>query len=114
MIDLTTPVFLLARTEATMATYIALLDYTEQGIRNIQESPKRADAFGDLAAGLGCTIKDLFWTSGAHDGVLILEAPDDETVSALFLSLGKTGNVRTQTLRAYGRAEMEGIIAKMS
>lgn len=97
-----------------MAIYIALIDYTEQGIRNIQESPKRADAFADTAAKAGCTIKNLYWTSGAHDGVLILEAPDAETVAALVLSLGRTGNVRTQTLRAYGRAEIEGIIAKMS
>jgi uncharacterized protein with GYD domain len=94
-----------------MATFIALVDYTEQGIRTIQDSPERAEGFAARAKQAGVTVKELFWTSGAHDGVLILDAPDDETVSSVMLALARTGNVRTHTLRAYGRDEMKRILA---
>ncbi len=93
-----------------MADYIVLIDYTDQGIRTIKESPGRADAFRANAKKIGVTVKELYWTSGAHDGVLIVEAPDDKAVSALMLSLVRAGNVRTQTLRAYGPSEMREIL----
>jgi len=94
-----------------MAKFVALVDYTEQGIRTIQDSPERAEAFAARARQAGVTVEQVFWTSGAHDGVLILDAPDDETVAGLMLALARTGNVRTQTLRAYGRDEMKRILA---
>ena len=59
-----------------MATFIALLDYTDQGIRNIKDSPHRADHFNRLATDAGATIVSQYWTIGSHDGVLILEAPN--------------------------------------
>jgi len=96
-----------------MAMYIALIDYTEKGLQTITDSPARSDAFRERAEKAGVTVKELYWTSGAHDGVLIFGAPDDMTASALLLNLSRTGNVRTQTLRAYGRAEMEQILAKV-
>jgi len=95
-----------------MATFIALIDYTEQGVRSIQESPQRATAFAEQAKKVGATVKDLYWTYGGHDGVLILEAPDERAASALLLSLVRAGNVKTQTLRAYDRAEMEEILTR--
>ena len=70
-----------------MGTYITLIDYTEQGARTIAESPDRADAFIEAARASGVTVKDVYWTFGGHDGVLILEAPDDKSVSTLLLSL---------------------------
>ena len=93
-----------------MADYIVLIDYTDQGIRTIKESPERADAFRENAKKIGVTVKELYWTTGVHDGVLIVEAPDDKAVSALMLSLVRAGNVRTQTLRAYGPHEMREIL----
>jgi len=96
-----------------MATFITLIDYTEQGIKNIKDAPDRAAAFAEQARALGVTIKDLYWTSGAHDGFLVFEAPDGETASALLLSLAQAGNVSTQTLRAFDRSEMQAIIGKM-
>jgi len=93
-----------------MADYIVLIDYTDQGIRTIKESPARADAFRENAKKVGVTVKELFWTSGAHDGVLIVDAPDDKALSALMLSLARAGNVRTRTLRAYGPSEMGEIL----
>ena len=95
-----------------MATFISLIDYTEQGLRNIKESPKRAGAFIEAARAAGASVKGLYWTIGGHDGVLILEAPDDQTAASILLTLGRAGNVRTQTLRAFDRPEMESILAR--
>ena len=97
-----------------MATYIVLLDYTDQGIRNIQDSPQRADAFNDLAKRAGVRILGQYWTLGSHDGVLILEAPSEEAAASVLLHLGNTGNVRTTTLRAFNWAEAQDLIAKNS
>lgn len=58
----------------------------------------------------GASIRDVYWTSGAHDGVLILDAPDDATAAALFLSLAQQGNVRTRTLRAFDRKEIRSVL----
>ena len=93
-----------------MATFIALVDYTEQGIRTIQDSPERAEAFAARAKQAGVTVKELFWTSGAHDGVLILEAPSGEVAASILLALGASGNVRTTTLRAFEWADAQGLI----
>ncbi|HLK83311.1 MAG TPA: GYD domain-containing protein [Xanthobacteraceae bacterium] len=96
-----------------MATYIILADFTEQGIRNVKDSTHRADAFRDMAQRVGATVKELYWTLGAHDIVSVVEAPDDIAVTALGLSVGALGNVRTQTLRAFSKAEMATIVGKM-
>ena len=96
-----------------MATYIALVDFTADGISHIQETTRRSQEFVASVEKLGVRIKDVYWTMGAHDGVLIFEAPDDETATAALLSLGLRGKARTQTLRAFDRAEMEAILAKM-
>ena len=96
-----------------MPTYIALIDFTEQGIRAVQESPGREHAFLDKAASLGATVVNAYWTTGAHDGVIIVDAPDDKVAASLFLGLGKSGNVRTSTLRAYSRSEFEQITAEL-
>lgn len=96
-----------------MATYIVLGNFTDQGIRNIKETAKRAEAFKALAKKAGVTVKDIYWTLGRYDLVTILEAADDELITALGLSAGSLGNIRTQTLRAFSAEEMGGILAKM-
>ena len=96
-----------------MATYIILASFTEQGIRNVKDTAKRADAFKDMAQKAGVTVKEHYWTLGSYDVVTVVEAPDDIAVTALGLSLGALGNVRTQTLRAFSRAEMATILGKM-
>ena len=68
-----------------MATYIILANFTEQGIRNVKDSPRRADAFKDMAQKAGVTVKELYWTLGAYDTVSIVEAPDDIAVTGLGL-----------------------------
>ena len=96
-----------------MATFIALVNFTDQGIIDIKESPKRAKACQDLAKKSGCTVKELYWTQGQYDLITVVEAPDDQTVSALMLTVGCLGNVRGQTLRAFNAAEFGAIIKKM-
>lgn len=99
--------------ETLMATYIILANFTEQGIRNVKDTARRADAFKDMAQKAGVTVKEHCWTLGSYDIVTIVEAPDDAAVTALGLSVGALGNVRTQTLRAFSKAEMAAIVGKM-
>jgi uncharacterized protein with GYD domain len=97
-----------------MATFVILASFTDQGVRNIKETTKRADAFKDLAKRTGVTVKDLYWTLGQCDIVAICDAPDDQAATALSLSVSSLGNVRTQTLRAFSQAEMGAILGKMA
>ncbi len=96
-----------------MATYIALVSFTEQGIRNIKKTTERAKALGAAAAKLGVKVKDTYWTLGAYDAVFVAEAPDDEAMTALALSVSSLGNIRTQTMRAYSADEMNKILSKL-
>jgi uncharacterized protein with GYD domain len=96
-----------------MATYIVLGNFTDQGIRNVKETTKRAEAFKDMAQKVGVKVKEVYWTLGQYDLATILEAPDEEAVTALGLSACSLGNIRTQTLRAFSAEEMGGIIAKI-
>ncbi|MEY9892631.1 uncharacterized protein with GYD domain [Catenulispora sp. MAP12-49] len=95
-----------------MQTYVALLNWTDQGIRDYPKSTQRADAFSQMVEKFGGRTVSLFWTIGTYDLVAVVEAPDAETVTAALLRLGALGNVRTTTMRAFGRDEMTGIIAK--
>jgi uncharacterized protein with GYD domain len=97
-----------------MATYIALTTFTDQGIRNVKDSTKRADAVKEAAKKFGVTAKDFYWTLGSYDLVVIFEAPDDASMTALGLAIGSAGNVRTQTLRAFSKDEMNKILAKLA
>ena len=96
-----------------MATFIVLGNYTEQGIRTAVDSPKRTEAVKAMAKKLGVTLRETYWTLGAYDLVAIFDAPDDASMTALGLSIGKLGNVRTQTLRAFPLADMKGIFQKV-
>jgi uncharacterized protein with GYD domain len=95
-----------------MPTYVTLLNWTDQGIRNFKDTAKRADVFEAATQRLGARLKEIYWTVGPYDATAVVEAPDDETATAVFLQLGEVGNVRTTTLRAFDEQEMEGIIAK--
>jgi uncharacterized protein with GYD domain len=95
-----------------MATYVALINWTEQGVREFKDTRDRSDAFRKLLEGMGGKLTSLYWTLGAYDIVGIVEAPDDETVTAALLKLGSLGNVRTTTMRAFTADEVGRIIAK--
>jgi uncharacterized protein with GYD domain len=97
-----------------MATYVVLTNFTDQGIRTVKDTTKRADAVKETAKKFGVTAKEFFWTLGSYDVVAIFDAPDDASMTALGLALGSAGNVRTQTLRAFSREEMNGVLAKLA
>jgi len=96
-----------------MATYIALTNFTDQGIRDVRDTTKRADAVRDLAKKFGVTAKEFYWTMGSYDVVVVFDAPDEASMTALGLAIGASGNVRTQTMRAFSKDEMNGILAKL-
>ena len=81
-----------------MATYIVLGNFTDQGIRSVKDTVKRAEAFKGMAQKAGVKVKELYWTLGQYDIASIIEAPDEEAATALGLSAGSLGNLRTQTL----------------
>lgn len=96
-----------------MATFITLVNFTEQGIKNIKDTPSRFEAFRKMAAGLGVTVKDAYWTVGQYDMVVIVEGAD-ENATAVLLKVGSLGNIRTQTLRAFSVDEIKKILDKVT
>jgi uncharacterized protein with GYD domain len=96
-----------------VATYISLWNFTDQGIRAVKDTTKRAGIMKEMAQKAGVTVKDIYWTLGTYDGVVIFEAPDEETLAAVGLALGALGNVRTQTVRALSLDEMNAVLGKL-
>jgi uncharacterized protein with GYD domain len=96
-----------------MATYIVLANFTDQGVKNVKDTTKRADAFKELAKSKGASVKDIYWTLGRFDIVASVEAPDDAVITALGLTLAQAGNIRTQTMRAFSSADMGAILGKV-
>jgi uncharacterized protein with GYD domain len=97
-----------------MPSYVALMNWTDQGVKTFKDSIDRSEAAEVALAPAGVRFKDLYWTVGSYDLVAILDAPDDETLAAALLALAAQGNLRTTTLRAFSAEEMKGVIAKAS
>jgi uncharacterized protein with GYD domain len=97
-----------------MPTYVTLASFTEKGLHDIKDTVKRAEAFKATAASQGVNVREFLWTQGAYDMICVIEAPDDTAMSALMLNALKLGNISGQTLRAFGPAEMEEILAKVA
>ncbi|MBA2528992.1 MAG: GYD domain-containing protein [Euzebyales bacterium] len=97
-----------------MATYISLVNWTDQGIRNYNDTVQRADAVSQLAQQMGGSQTALYWTLGSYDLVSIGDFPDDETATAFALAVSSQGNVRTTTMRAFTQDDMRGILDKIS
>lgn len=97
-----------------MATYITTIKFTEQGIKAIGETTKRANAFKAAAKKMGVKVKEIYWTLGAFDGAIVFDAADDETATAALLQLATSGNVQTTTARAFSASDVGKILSKMS
>jgi uncharacterized protein with GYD domain len=97
-----------------MATYVTLIKLTEEGVKKAKDTCKRAADFKGRAKTLGIEVKEQYWCLGAYDGVMVFDAPDDETATAAMLSLGSLDNVTTQTLRSFTAAEMGKILGRVS
>ena len=96
-----------------MATFVSTIKLTDQGLANIKDTCKRANAFKSAAKKMGVKVRETYWTLGPFDGLMIMEAPDEDTATAAMLYLGSLGNVHTQTARLYNAAEMEEILGKI-
>jgi len=93
-----------------MAIFVSLVNFTDQGIRYVKNTIQRADAFRETANKLGVEVKEIYWTLGSYDLVIIVEAPDDESVATMFMSVGSLGNIRFHTLRGFSAKEMERMV----
>jgi len=96
-----------------MPTYVVLVNFTDQGIRNIKQSTERTRAAMAMAEKLGIKVRNIYLTLGEYDGLIIADAPDEETIMAFALARASLGNIRTQTMRAFPPEETEKILAKI-
>ena len=96
-----------------MPAYVSLFNFTEQGIRNIKDSPNRAKAVAKAIEGMGGRMIGIWWLLGQYDGIVILDAPNDEVVTQLLMMTGMQGNVRTLTMRAFSEEEASNIISRL-
>ncbi|WP_426122521.1 GYD domain-containing protein [Pararhizobium sp. PWRC1-1] len=96
-----------------MTMYIVLINWTEQGVKNVRDSPKRLDAAKKLLKDMGGSFKEFYLTMGDHDMVAVCEAPDDAVMARFSLSLGMGGNVRTKTLKAFPEAAYRELISSL-
>jgi uncharacterized protein with GYD domain len=97
--------------EVSMATYIMLINWTDQGIRHVKDSPDRLGAAQDLCRQHGAEMTQFYMTLGTYDMVAVVDAPNDETFAKIALSVGRGGNVRTTSLKAFDEAQYREIIA---
>jgi len=96
-----------------MPTYVVLVNWTEQGLKNVKQTLQRTDSGGEIAQKHGLKLEQAYWTVGAYDMLTIFEAPYDQALSVHLLEIGSLGNVRTTTLRAYSEQEMSGILQRL-
>ncbi len=95
-----------------MPHYVVLINWTEQGIKNVRESPQRAQAVQKAVESMGGRM-DVFYTLGTYDIVALLDMPSDEDMASVMLSVGSLGNIRTTTLKAFTVEEFRQIINRM-
>lgn len=96
-----------------MPTYVTLYRFTQQGIRDVKDSPGRTEAAIKAAAEAGGNVKAVYVTLGQYDLVAITEWPNDELAAAAMLAQASLGNVSTETMRAFTLDEFKQIVAKM-
>ena len=97
-----------------MPKYVILVNWTEQGVQSVPETTQRAEHVRQMIEQMGGRMDTLLWTQGRYDLVGIMEAPDEETATAVGLRVGMKGAVRTETLRAFDAEEMGRILTKVS
>ena len=95
-----------------MPTYVSLIHWTEQGIKNFKDTTQRAEDFSKLVDSTGGRVRELLWTVGEYDIVAIIDFPDDETGVAALLKVSSLGSIRSSTMRAFNAAEMGAIISR--
>ena len=111
-LEMTIPRLVTAKGGANMPTYVSLIHWTDQGIKDYKDSTSRAADFTKLAESAGGRIREILWTVGEYDLVTVVDFPDDETATATLLQVGALGNIRSNTLRAFNAEEMGAITAR--
>lgn len=96
-----------------MPTYISLMRYTQQGIERVKQSPARLEANKKSYEAMGAKIKAFYLVLGHYDGVIIAEAPDDETAAKVAIAVAASGNARLETMRAFTEEEFRRIAAAL-
>lgn len=96
-----------------MPTFIILGNFTDQGVKSVKDSVKRAEAIKEAGKKFGVTMKDIHWTMGPYDVIGTFDAPDGQSMTAFSIAIAMAGNVRGQTLRAFDKDEMKGILKKL-
>ncbi len=96
-----------------MPTYVVLVNWTEQGIKNVKQTAERTDSGAHLAEKHGLTLEHAYWTVGPYDMVSVCAAPDDEAMSAYLLEVASEGYLRTTMLRAYDEEEMTDVLRRL-
>jgi uncharacterized protein with GYD domain len=95
--------------------YVILMNFTEQGIRNVEVTIERAKSYREIAKSeFDSEVKEIYWTLGSYDVMAVVDSPDEKTATALALALASKGDVRTQTMRAFNEDEMSEILSKIS
>jgi uncharacterized protein with GYD domain len=92
---------------------VTLMKWTDQGIKDVKSTVDRSEQARQAIEQMGGHIPTIYWTQGSYDLVAIADFPDEETATAFMLSLGKLGNLRSETLRAFSAEEMRRILEKV-
>jgi uncharacterized protein with GYD domain len=95
-----------------MPTYVSLVNWTEQGVKNFRDTLRRAEDYRGLVEKSGGQVRQLLWTLGEYDIVAVADFPDDETATAVVLQTAAGGNVRTKTMKAFDADQMSAIIQR--
>ena len=96
-----------------MTTYIVMLNWTDQGAKNLRESPKRLDSARNALEDMGGSIREFYLTMGEADMVAVCEAPDDAVMARFTLALGMAGNVRSRTMKAFPETAYRELIGSL-
>jgi uncharacterized protein with GYD domain len=95
-----------------MPTYVSLVNWTEQGVKNFRDTLRRAEDYRGLVEKSGGQVRQLVWTLGEYDIVVVADFPDDETATAVVLQTAAGGHVRTKTMKAFDADQMSAIIQR--
>ena len=96
-----------------MVTYIGLMNFTDKGLQSVKSTTQRAAAAKEVAGRYGVTMREIWWTLGNHDIVCVLDAADEQSLTAFELAIATQGNVRSQSLRAFTAAEMDKVLSRL-
>ena len=96
-----------------MAIAISLVNFTDQGIKNVKESPQRAKAFRELAQKNGIQVREMLWTTGRCDLLVITEGPE-EALAATLISVARLGNIRSETMHGMDAETFQRVLEKVA